>query len=70
MWLFNIPMCIFCFFSNNVESYDSRSDLTTYDLAYLPRSYIGSWFWQPCSKTNTKEFTKTLEGLKYIEKTS
>ena len=38
--------CVFfVFFSNNVGSYDPRSDPTIHDLAYLPRSYVGSRFW-------------------------
>ena len=35
------------FFSNNVGSYDPWSDPTIHDLTYLPRSYVGSRFWQP-----------------------
>ena len=35
--------CVFfVFFSNNVRSYDPRSDLTIHDPIYLPRSYVGS----------------------------
>ena len=37
----------FFFFSNNVGSYDPRSDPTIYDLTYLLQSYVKSWFWQP-----------------------
>ena len=38
--------CVFfVFFSNNVGSYDPWSDPTIHDLAYLPRSYVGSGFW-------------------------
>ena len=40
-------MYFFVFFSNNVGSYDLRSDPTIYDPTYLLRSYLGSRFWQP-----------------------
>ena len=40
----------FFFFSNNVRSYDSRSDLMIYNSTYLLWFYIKSRFWQPCMK--------------------
>ena len=39
---------MYFFFSNNVGSYNSQSDPTVYNPAYLPWSYIRSQFWQPC----------------------
>ena len=48
-----IYQCVFFgFFSNNVGSYDPRSDFTIYDPTYLPRSYVGSQFWQLCSQVD------------------
>ena len=33
-------MCIFVFFSNNIGSYDPRSDPTIQDPTYLPQSHL------------------------------
>ena len=63
-WIHNLhdystyKVIINMFFALNpkyVRSYDPRSDLTIHDPTYLPWSYVGSWFWQPClvSKIST-----------------
>ena len=40
--------CLFLFFFlNNVRSYSPRSNPSIYDLTYLSRFYVESWFWYP-----------------------
>ena len=50
-WMYNLCnyltyQYVFFFSSNNVRSYNPRSDSTIYDPTYLSRFYVGSWFWQ------------------------
>ena len=43
---------LFFFSSNNVGSYDPRSDFMINDPTYFPRSYVRSQFWKPCCLVN------------------
>ena len=43
---------LFFFSSNNVGSYDPRSDFMINDPTYFPRSYVRSQFWKPWCLVN------------------